>query len=192
MSRTLAATALLLLVGAGFPHAQGRCGARYTVVRGDTLYSIARRCGGSVAGIARASGLADSRLIEPDQVLTLAGRAEAEPAAKPDERPSPVVMAYRIQPADTLYSLARWARVSVGALLAANPGIDPHKIEIGDAVRLPAGAVDPEPLRARERGVARVTADIRFGPPRRETRPSPRPPRRPSKPEDQEDDTLGM
>jgi len=193
MSRLLAATALLVLTGAGFPHAQGVCGARYRVVRGDTLYSIARLCRGSVAGIARASGLADSRLIEPGQVLTIASRAGVESAAKPDEAPPPrVVLAYRIQPADTLYSLARWSRVSLGALLAANPGIDPHKIEIGNAVRLPAGAADPGLARQRERG-RMLAPPPRPEPGRMPVREERRDRESPAKPDGQdEDDTLGM
>ena len=53
---------------------------------------------------------------------------------------------------DTLYSLARWAGVSLRALLAANPGIDPAQ----DRDRRPgppaSNARDPAPARARERG----------------------------------------
>src|SRR6185503_5817859 len=98
---------------------------------------------------------------------------------------------YRIRPTDTLFSLARWSRTGLPALLAANPGIDPRKIEIGDPISLPAGAADPELLRARERGVVRVTADIQFGPPSRETRAAPPPRRRVAKP-DEEPDTPGI
>jgi len=141
MSRPLAAL-FLLLITAGAPAAQG-CGGGYLVVRGDTLYSIARRCGSSVAAIARASGLADPARIEIGQRLVIPGRRAGPPTAS---------AGYTIAPGDTLYSLARWARVGLPALLAANPGIDPRKIEIGDEIRLPAGAADPVPARLRERG----------------------------------------
>lgn len=146
MSRPLAAALLLALTGAaagGPPQMHGGCAGSHIVVRGDTLYSIARRCRSSVAAIAQASGLADPRRIEIGQRLVIPGGAAA---AEP--------LAYRIQSADTLYSLARWSRVRLSALIAANPGIDPRRIEIGDAVRLPAGAADPAPARERERGRA--------------------------------------
>jgi LysM repeat protein len=136
--------------------AQGGGCDGYTVARGDTLYSIARRCGSNVAAEAAASGLADPRRIELGQRLVILGGERDE--AKPDDEradesaPGP---SYRFEPGDTLYSLARWARVSLAALIAANPGIDPHKIEIGDEVRLPARAADPARARARERGQMR-------------------------------------
>jgi len=158
MSR-LPIPALLLAASASFaagPPApdSGQCGGAYTVARGDTLYSIARRCRSSVVDIARASGLADPRQIEIGQRLVIPGTGA--PASAESDKPRPageeVTLSYNFRPGDTIYSLARWSRVSVGALIAANPGVDPHKIEIGDNVRLPAGAASPEPARLRERG----------------------------------------
>jgi LysM repeat protein len=157
MSRPLAAALCLALAGAtlaAFALPRGGCGDAYMVVRGDTLGRIARRCGASVAAIARASGIADPNRIEIGQRLVIPHRrAAVEAAADPGKlpsRPAPSGLSYRIAPTDTLYSLARWARVSVPALIAANHGIDPRRIEIGDTVRLPAGAVAPDAARRRE------------------------------------------
>ena len=152
MSRTLAAAMLLALVGAAAPVAMPSCGDSYRVVRGDTLSRIARRCGSTVAAIAQASRVRNPNLILVGQRLTIPGAAARPATAAATPRPAPGV--YRMARGDTLYSLARWSRSGLPALLAANPGIDPRKIEIGDAVRLPAGAVRPEGLRARERGRA--------------------------------------
>ena len=59
MSRPLAMLSLLpLLAAAGLPHARGVCTDSYTVMRGDTLYSIARLCRSSVGAMARANRLA--------------------------------------------------------------------------------------------------------------------------------------
>lgn len=164
MSRLLAPASLLALsatLAAGPPApapAPGACGGVHVVVRGDTLYSIARRCHSTVVAIAEASRLADPRRIEIGQRLLIPGPA-APPMAEPG-KPAPAGeparesgLSYHFRPGDTIYSLARWARVGVGPLLAANPGIDLHKIEIGDAIMLPAGAADPEAARRRERGV---------------------------------------
>ena len=199
MSRPLAALLCLGMIGAAaaLPHARGRCdGGAYVVMRGDTLYSIARHCRSNVAAIARASGLADPRRIEVGQRLVIPGGA-----ARSDETrasaPAPGALSYRFQGADTLYSLARWARVSPRALIAANPRIDPRKIEIGDAVRLPAGAADPSMLRARERGArertplrARVRTNASTPPPARDGRPPPSP-QRDDKPDDVDDPRRG-
>jgi LysM repeat protein len=206
MSRPLAPALILALCAfaAGPPApepARGDCGYSHKVVRGDTLYSIARHCHSTVAAIAAASRLADPRRIEVGQILVIPGSgatAAAEPA-KPE--PARAALLYAFQPGDTLYSLARWARVGVGALISANPGIDPHKIEIGDAVRLPADAVPPETARLRERGTGPGPALVRpervpihsvpMPQPRVEaarprTAPPPPPPRRP-KPDPQDE-----
>ena len=99
------------------------CAGSHVVVRGDTLSRIAWRCRSSVAAIARASGIADPDLIRVGQRLLI-------PGGRPAAAPAPAAAAagaarpggYRIQATDTLYSLARWARTSLPALLAANPG----------------------------------------------------------------------
>jgi LysM repeat protein len=195
MSRSLAFASLAAVsasLAAGPPApAPGGCGAVHIVARGDTLYSIARRCGSTVVGIAQASGLADPRRIEVGQRLMIPGQgppAAAEPGKEEPAAESPLL--YRFAPGDTLYSLARWARVGVGPLIAANPGIDPHKIEIGDAVRLPTGAVDPDAARRRERGDGAL-ATPRIQP--EQPRPAPPVPRHREKPdEDDERAPEGM
>lgn len=179
--KLLALVPLVLLGAAAGPSADtsrsSGCGEVYVVVRHDTLYSIARRCRDSVAHIAAANRIADPSRIEVGQRLVLAGGASAP---KPDEAPVTAAGAgfsYRIAATDTLYSLARWARVRVPLLLAANPGVDPHKIEIGDLIRLPRGAVDPQPLRLRERAPAQAATARAAAPPRRPAMtPRPAPP----------------
>jgi len=188
MSRPLLATSLVIAAGIGlvaFAPPARTCAGSHVVVRGDTLSRIAWRCRSSVAAIARASGIADPDLIRVGQLLSIPGRmAAAEPAPAP--RPARAApRGYRIQPSDTLYSLARWSRTSLPALLAANPGIDPRKIEIGDPISLPAGAADPAALRALERGSVaapvRAVARTSYAPaPRREPKP------------DEEPDTPGI
>jgi LysM repeat protein len=197
MSRLFAPAVLLAVsasLAAGPPSlapapATGSCGGGHVVVRGDTLYSIARRCRSSVVAIARASGLADPRRIEIGQRLVIPGWAAPLPRQPGKEEPAADAgPSYRFAAGDTLYSLARWARVGVGALIAANPGINPHKIEIGDEIRLPAGAVAPDAARQRERGrpapppPPRPQADRPF--------PAPPPPPRPESKPDREDERL--
>jgi LysM repeat protein len=99
---------------------------------------------------------------------------------KPDEGPPPALAdapGYAFVRGDTLYSLARWAGTNVPALLAANPGVDPTRIEIGDVVRLPAGARDPAPMRFREYGNGPGPAAARMA--MRTYAPPPPPPRVP-------------
>jgi len=168
MSRCLAALLFPLLIAAAdrpsLPHASGApagagpgCGGAFTAARGDTLYSIARRCETSVAELMQENRLGQPPRLEPGQRLAIPGFAQAEApkppgAAPPPPSPRAEANVYHFQTGDTLYSLARWARTSLAALRAANPGIDPRDIDAGDSINLPRGAVRPEPLRLRERG----------------------------------------
>ena len=175
----------LALLGAvagfsAYAGASASCGDSYTVRRHDNLYRIALRCHSSVARISADNRIANPARIAVGQILVLinsvrmasAPRAEG---AKPGEmapRANGAGFSYQFQPQDTLFSLARWARVPVPALIAANPGVNPHKVEIGDLIRLPRGAVDPLPLRTRERGPS-VAAAAPAAAPRPQMAPRP-------------------
>jgi lipoprotein NlpD len=183
---SLAAVALSML---GSP-APAACGDSYTVARHDTLYSIARRCGVAVGAIARANRIDPTRIAAGQRLVLPRGNENGGMARRHESRP----LFYRFRHGDTLYSLARWARVDLRGLLAANPCIDPHDIDAGAMIRLPAGAVPPEPARLRERGVAlapppppRVHAappPVRPLPPPRPPRAAPPPPHDDGKPDD--------
>jgi LysM repeat protein len=170
MSRLLAALLPITLVAAApLPHASGApagpgrgCGGSFTAARGDTLYSIARRCETSVAELVQENRLGRASRLETGQRLAIPGFAQAEapkppeaappPPAPPPPPPREAANVYHFQAGDTLYSLARWARTSLPALRAANPGIDARDIDVGDPISLPRGAARPEPMRLRERG----------------------------------------
>ena len=186
MNRSLAVLAAVAAAGLGLAALappRGACGASYTVVRGDTLSAIARHCGSSVAAIARASNVADPDLILVGQRLTIPGAVRAAQRRRPASARS-----YAMARGDTLFSLARWSGVDVRDLLAANPGIDPRRIEIGEPVRLPAGARDPLALRSRERGAGAAPARAA---PRPAASPRARPDR-PTAPRAEEREPLGM
>ena len=48
---------------------------------------------------------------------------------------------YRIQAGDRLYSLAKQYGTKVSAIMEANPGLDPRKLRIGQAIRIPRAEV---------------------------------------------------
>jgi LysM repeat protein len=191
MSRAFALPLAFFLIAAAeaapLPHASGApagpgpgCGGGFTAARGDTLYSIARRCETSVAELVQENDLGRPPQLATGQRLDIPGFSRMGALTPPDiETPVPMrarpdraeesrdgrwVRArqrvpvrraerdvYYFQTGDTLFSLARWAGTSLPALRAANPELDPREIDPGMAILLPDGAVRPEPLRARER-----------------------------------------
>src|SRR4051794_5575421 len=51
--------------------------------------------------------------------------------------PAPTVQTYTVASGDTLGSIAAKHGTTIDALLAANPGVDPVAMQIGDKIRLP-------------------------------------------------------
>ncbi|BDZ37887.1 muramidase family protein [Microbacterium suwonense] len=98
----------------------------HTVVRGDTVYAIARTYGTTVANIIAANGLGRSALIFPGQKLSV---GPAAPAASPgSSAPAPAsapaapasAKTHTVVRGDTLFGIARKHGTSVAVLLQAN------------------------------------------------------------------------
>ncbi|MCH5277433.1 MAG: LysM peptidoglycan-binding domain-containing protein [Desulfovibrionaceae bacterium] len=144
--------------GAAIP----RGAATHTVQRGDTLASLSRRYGVSVAAISAANpGLANPRSLRAGQVLNLPGASTGaagstavagSAATAPDRAAQANAQAvadtgagtpatHTVRPGDTLASLARYYGVSMGAISAANPGLaDPHSLRVGQVLNVPGAS----------------------------------------------------
>lgn len=137
MKRFLIAIFVVVLlagtIGASTVSAQTTCGATYTVQKGDYLVAIARKCGTTASAILAANPtIKNWNIIFPGQVLKM-------PAAT---QPSVVAgSVYIVKPGDTLSGIAALFKVSLSAVLKANPTItDANKIEKGLQIKLPEGA----------------------------------------------------
>lgn len=104
----------------------------YVVKAGDTLFSIAMRHNTTVANIVAVNPGIDPNLIHVGQVICI-------PMSQP---PCPGGNYYTIRAGDTFFTIARIFNVSLDALLAANPGVDPDALHIGQVICIP-GAVPP-------------------------------------------------
>lgn len=112
----------------------------YRVRRRDTLHRVARRFGVSVEQLAEWNGLSvtDVRL-RPGQVLRIPRGPD-----RPDARGQPLAFrtstTYRVRPGDTLYRIAQRLGVSVEVLRRMNPGVSPHRLSVGQVLRVPASS----------------------------------------------------
>ncbi len=123
---------------------------RYTVRPGDTLSRIARRLGTSVDALAALNGLQDSARIQVGTVLKVPAAAapSAAPPATPGATPGAGTPAagtrpaggagkvYTVKAGDTCYRIARLHATTIDALLAANPGLDPARLRVGQQLRI--------------------------------------------------------
>ena len=102
--------------------------ATHTVRRGDSLTRIARYYGTSVTALKRANGLRRD-IIHPGQVLRLTGNGSG--------RGTNAAMTYNIRSGDTLARIARVFKVSVAALMRANPDVQARRLKIGQRIIIP-------------------------------------------------------
>lgn len=92
------------------------------------MYRIARRYGiGLAALIASNPQVQNPDSLVPGQVI---------------EIPNSPQNLYVVQLGDTFYFIARRFNVPLSALIAANPGVDPTRLRIGQTLVIPAGAVE--------------------------------------------------
>jgi LysM repeat protein len=111
----------------------------YVIRPGDTFYTIAQRLRTTVAAIT-----ALNPGVNPNQLQV--GQSICVPAAGPGPSPGscPGGTLYTIQAGDTFYALASRFGVTLQALIAANPGVDPNRLVIGQQICIP-GVVQPQP-----------------------------------------------
>jgi len=96
----------------------------YTVVRGDTLYAIARRYSTTVTAIVKANNIANPNIIYTGQKLLI-------------PQPAPQIIIYTVVRGDTLYAIARRYNTTVTAIVKANNIANPNIIYTGQKLIIP-------------------------------------------------------
>jgi LysM repeat protein len=142
-------------------------GTEYTVAKGDTLGKIAKKNGVSVKALEAANpGIVPTKLKVGQKLTLPAGGSAAPAAAAQSTGTSAGGEAYIIKSGDTLTKVAHAHGVTIKALKAANPNVDPNHIKVGDKLTIPskaeaaapaAAAPAPEPAPVAPAPVAPVT-----------------------------------
>lgn len=110
----------------------------YTVVKGDTLSSIAGRFGTTYQELARINGIADPNKIYPGQVLKLNSGSVSAPT------PAPSRGSYTVVRGDTLSGIAQRYNTNWQTLQQLNGLANPNLITVGQVLIVPAtGAAAP-------------------------------------------------
>ncbi|MDA0998966.1 MAG: LysM peptidoglycan-binding domain-containing protein, partial [bacterium] len=117
--------------------------SRYRIQRGDTFGSIAKRFNISLGKLMELNAQIHPRRLKPGTVVML---AQPQSPQKPQEGEpilagtSPETLTdttrYRIQPGDTLGTIASRHQVPLSRIVELNPGLHPRRLRPGTVIRL--------------------------------------------------------
>ena len=110
-------------------------GVRYVIQKGDTFYTIAQKNGVSLSELLAANPGINPEKLEAGQVVCVP-KKPAEQPSKPGAQPCNGVR-YSVQKGDTFWAIAQWNNLELAVLLAANPGVNPEKLEAGQVICVP-------------------------------------------------------
>lgn len=103
----------------------------YTVQKGDTLTTIAKKYNTTVSKIAADNNIKNVNLIYVGQKLTIGGKVEAAEDSAPAPAKTSTVHTYIVQRGDTLTAIARKYGTTVNKLVQDNKIKNPNLIQIG-------------------------------------------------------------
>lgn len=106
----------------------------YVIRAGDTFYQLANRFGTTVSALVSANPTVNPDRLHIGQNICIPGQ--------PQSPPCPERNFYTVQSGDTLYQIAKRYHVPLADLIAANPGIDPDNLRIGQVICIPL-AISP-------------------------------------------------
>lgn len=125
----------------------------YTVARGDSLWTIAKKNNLTVAELAKANNISTGTALQPGKKLIIPGKPGAAPAPAADKprdlgtltQAAPAVakpangeaLKHTVAVGESLGVIARKYQVSVGELAAVNNITDPSRVRAGQQLVIP-------------------------------------------------------
>lgn len=127
--------------------------AKHTVKNGDTLYSIARKNGVSIAELCRINDISSKALLKPGMQLALQGLGKNSISApSSDSAKAPLALSndiaflskpkaknivkYEVRKGDTAWDIAKKHKVKISDIKNWNSGSDITKLKPGDIIKL--------------------------------------------------------
>lgn len=101
----------------------------YTIRSGDTLYQLAITYNTTVEAIMAVNPGINPNNLQIGQVICIPRGGTPVPPCDG--------FYYTVKPGDTLFSIAAAFNIPLSALMAANPGVDPNNLQIGQLICIP-------------------------------------------------------
>ena len=106
----------------------------YTVVQGDTLYSLSKRYGVTIETLNQANPtLVDGLKAGQNIKIPLKSSSDTK-SKKSAKRSKKLFRTHIVRQGDTMYSIAKLYGVSIETLMADNENLDPQHIAIGQSI----------------------------------------------------------
>jgi len=112
-------------------------GTLYTIQAGDTFFLLSQRFNVPLNAILAANPGVDPNNLQIGQRVCIPGTTPPPPGC--------TGFIYVIQSGDTFFLLSQRFNVPLNAILAANPGVDPNNLQIGQRVCIPGTTPPPPP-----------------------------------------------
>ncbi|MBC8040291.1 MAG: LysM peptidoglycan-binding domain-containing protein [Opitutaceae bacterium] len=118
----------------------------YTVIKGDNLWSIAKKHGLTVKELTAVNNLRSDSTLKLGQVLTLPTKASssaaptaslAVPSVAAPAKVATVATTHVVKAGETLGVIAKKYQVKVGDIATANNIADPTKLRVGQTLKIP-------------------------------------------------------
>jgi len=118
----------------------------YTVVAGDSLWSIAKKHGTTVTDLAKANKLTNNSRLSVGQKLIIPGKAPAAAGEGGSGEPAPAAT-YKVKPGDTLSGIAHRVGTTTAEMKRAN-NLTSDYVQVGQELRLPGESASAAPAPA--------------------------------------------
>jgi LysM repeat protein len=126
------------------PEVQTPTTTEYTIVAGDTLGKIAKRNGVSLKALENANpGVTPTKLKVGQKIQIPAPTSGSNSMSATSTDMSGGGQTYTVKSGDSLSKIAKNNGVSLKALEAANPNVDPNHIKVGQKLNIPVKAEAP-------------------------------------------------
>lgn len=112
--------------------------SQYVIRSGDTLFQLANRFNTTVAAILALNPGLDPNALQVGRIICIPGVPTPPPSTCPTG-----TFPYVIRSGDSFFSLANRFNTTVAAIQAANPGVNPNALQIGQTICIPGRPTPP-------------------------------------------------
>ena len=119
------------------PHQVSRAQETHVIRSGDSYWSIARRYGTNVEALKQANPRVNPRALQIGHRIVIPRSGSPLTAMRPASSAQTITGTYRVKKGDILGRISEAHGIRLHQLMAANPGLNPRRLQIGTVLHIP-------------------------------------------------------